>query len=153
MIKVPFKEFRIGPFMPVFQKIASFSKFGPKMLYSVTRIQKKLDKAHQEWNEQFVKLVKQYAEKDEKGELVPRKNEKGQAIPNSFEIPDGNVEAWKKAVEELDTVEAEIDLYKLSVEKLIESGIELSAQECLILEPLLMDEEEEQKAAGLKIAK
>jgi hypothetical protein len=152
MIKVPFKEFRVGPFMPVFHKLTSYPKFGPKMLYAVTRIQKKLEKGHSEWNEQFVKLVKQYCDKDAKGEILPRKNEKGQDIPNSFEIPDAQSEAWKAAVEELDKIEFEIDRHKLSIEDLLSAGIEFSAQECVILEPLLTDGEEE-AAPALKSVK
>ncbi len=142
MIEIQYKEFRVGPFMPVFGKIASFEKFPPKTLYNTMRLMKVLNKEQETWNELFKKVVMKHANKDEKGELIPRKNKEGKDIPGSFEVAPANEEAWKKDVEELDGIVCKIDRHKLNVETLMGAGLEISPQEALILEPLLTDEVE-----------
>lgn len=150
MIRIPFKSFRIGPFMPVFSQLMGYQKFGPKMLYRLTKLHKKIDKAHGEWNEQFINLVKAYAIKDEKGEIAPRKDPAGKEIPNSFEIMDEHTEVWKSKLEELDLIEAEIDLHKINLEEVMAAGYQLSPHECFILEAILTDGEEAQVLSAVK---
>ncbi len=147
MIQIKFKEFRVGPFMPVFQKLTTFDKYPQKMLYNVTKLAKKLDSAHEEWNEQFIALVNKYALKDEAGKIIPRKNQQGKEIPNSFDVDPAQEEAWKTEIEALDEKGTAIDRKKLSIGDLIGSGLGLTPQECIILDDILDDEEE---PAGLK---
>ncbi len=150
-ITIKYKQFRVGPFMPVFQKLTTYDKFPAKLLYNVTRLAKKLDSAAEAFNEKFVALVNEYAVKDDKGVIIPRKNQKDQVIPNSFDVDPAREEEWKKKIEVLDETSVTIDRAPLSVEEIMGAGLGMTAQELIILDTLLDTSEDE--APALKSVK
>lgn len=136
MIKIEFEKLSPGPFMQVFSKLTRYDGFPFKTTYHLTRVAKKIDQQRKIVDDLRMKLVNEFAMKDEKGEFIPMV-EDGKPVPNTFQIAPERQEEWKKKMEDFSKTEAEIDLNPLSPEELLTHGFKMSTQEVMILEPLL----------------
>lgn len=142
MIKIEMGQLQPNtPFMSVFSKVSRYDKFGTKTLYRLTKLARKLNKEMRTIADLRMKLVNEYAQKDESGKFIPMMNEKGEPIPNTFTIPDALQEEWGKKMEEFQKTEIEIDLDPIPLNLVKDEGFNISTQEALILEPILSMEE------------
>lgn len=112
--------FQSKEFMVAKAKLARYPFKNQKTSYNVTRILKFLDDNEKLAQEQFIKLVKQHAVLDEKGDFVPRKNEKGEIEEGTYTIPEEpeKIAAWKKAKDEFDALEFTVERYKIKLSEM-----------------------------------
>ena len=83
-----------------------------KGAYKLNKIKKAIEKETEFYQDKFQEIVNTYAKKDENGELVF--SEDG----NQIMIKDGMVEECNKALDELQSLEIEIENYGLTLEDL-----------------------------------
>lgn len=131
VIKLKYEALRDGAFYQAVAKINNFNGFkDARLLASIARIVKLVDKYQKECDEVFIKLVKQYCELDEKGEIKSPAN-----APGRYTILPEKLEEWKKAVEEFNKIEVELFAKKLDFNTLV--AAQLSAHDLVVLEPML----------------
>lgn len=141
MIEIKNQNFRVGPFIPVLMKVSRYPKFKGGTLFTVMKTLRAIEKAKDDWADIHLKLVEQFASKGEDGKIFPRKDDEGKEIPNSFDVAKDKQAEWEKQLEALDKEVSKVDRAKIPLAKLLDSGLELSPQECMILEPILDDAE------------
>lgn len=129
-IKLTYKDLKDPQFIPTMQKIATAPLKSPKTAHRILTITKALDPEIKKSQEIFEKTVKTYAELDEKGNFVPLEGR-----PGTFKIKEGEEEKWKKALEEYEAIECEVDAPKINIEHL--EGITLSAMDLRVLDPMI----------------
>lgn len=112
--------------------------FGTKTAYKISYISKHVDRHVKQGREVFQTIAKKFAELDEKGNLVPEKDNNDNPIPGSFlfKDDDAKTEFEKEQVEFMET-EHVIPKHKLNVDELGSS--QLSANDISALEPLFSD--------------
>lgn len=136
-VKIKFKAFKDTPIVQTLGKLYNYPKFPPKTAYWVSRIAEKMEKESNYVQEAWMKLIKEHALLDEKGEFVPLEHD-GQKQLGTYQIPEDRQEAFKKAAEIFGETEAEIELNsKLSFAMFENTGIELTPRELSALDPLL----------------
>ena len=86
--------------------------------FKLAKIVRELDNIVTIKNEREVSLIKKYAKVDKDGNIIEGKNDKGDSVPNTFEIKDGDAESFNKEMEELLSFENELAFEKLSIEEL-----------------------------------
>jgi len=86
--------------------------------FKLAKIVKELDNIVTIKNEREVALIKKYAKVDEEGNIIEGKNASGEAVPNTFEIKDGEGESFNKEMEELLNFDNELIFEQLSIEEL-----------------------------------
>lgn len=101
-----------------------------KGAYKLNKIKKAVEKEGEFYTEKFKEIVDTYAQKDEKGDLV-YSEDKTQIL-----IKDGMVKECTQALEDLQTLEVEIENYGLSLEDLGEN-IECTPEELEALMPFM----------------
>lgn len=101
-----------------------------KGAYKLNKIKKAIEKEGEFYTEKFREIVDTYAQKDEKGDLVYNED-KTQIL-----IKDGMVNECTQALEDLQTLEVEIENYGLSLEDLGEN-IECTPEELEALMPFM----------------
>jgi hypothetical protein len=131
MIKMTYGDFQGSNFMTVFQKIANHVNYPTKMLYDVTKLTRKIQKEAQEAEKVFEKVVGKHCKKDENGKRVEPQG------PGSFSIPLENRDAFEADRLEFEKIEFTIDWAKLNLDDIIKSGVKLSPNELILLDPLL----------------
>lgn len=137
MITLKYGDFRNGVFGQVWPKVMTFDKYPIQTLYQVTKMGKAIDKHVKEMSDLHIVLIKKYATMDEKGNIAPRKNEKGQPVPGTYVVAEEKQEEWKKELEAFDALPVQVDREKLSAEKLLQAGLNLTPQEMIILEEVI----------------
>lgn len=85
-----------------------------RFAYNVAKIWRRLDAEFQVANGLWQKLIRQFAEVDEKGKLVPRSPEE----PNTFKIPEDKTADFEAAKKSFTSIEFEIDCHPLKLEQL-----------------------------------
>lgn len=101
-----------------------------KGAYKLNKLKKAVEKESEFYREKFQEIVDIYAKKDDKGNLVF--SEDG----NQILIKDGMVNECTQALEDLQTLEVEIENYGLSLEDLGEN-IECTPDELEALMPFM----------------
>jgi hypothetical protein len=119
MIKVKFGNVRDQMFMAAMSKLAHSPTFkDPKAAYNIARIIAKLGQQTDTTNELFVKLLKQYAKLDEKGNFIPVENR-----PGTFQIPDERSEEWNTKLKEFEAIEFDIDRYAIKLDDIADAKL------------------------------
>jgi hypothetical protein len=101
-----------------------------RLSYNVSRIVDKVQQEAKRAQDIWIKLVKQYAKMDEKGEFISPEDK-----PGCYEIPDEKQEEFKVKVEEFENFEFDIDRYPLKLDDLNGSGLspqEIHTMECVL---------------------
>lgn len=156
MFKLKFSDTQSRQFLTAYRKVMQFTGFKDSTItYNATKIGRKFDQEAQICQETFIKLAKNFAKLDEKGNFVLQEKEninaKGEKvvtkIPNTFVtreecLADGS---WEKALKEWNAMEFEIQCHKIKLADL--NGAGLSPEDLLALDALL-DVEPPAKAAG-----
>ena len=101
-----------------------------KGAYKLNKIRKAVDKEAEFYSEKFQQIVQDYAKKDEEGNVVF--SEDG----NQIMIQDDKLVECNKALEDLQSLEVEIDTYNLTIEDLGE-GIECTPDQLDALMPFM----------------
>lgn len=131
MIRIQHKLFR-GDFLPTFDKLCNTTGLNQRVAYNISKLAPKIKKAASGAQEEFIALVNHWAIKDEKGVLVPMKDQ-----PGTYQISPENTEAWKKAVIEFENKEVTIDRAPLMVGDLAQAT--LTPNDYLALEPIIFE--------------
>ena len=101
-----------------------------KGAYKLNKIRKAVDKEAEFYSEKFQQILEDYAKKDEEGNLVF--SEDG----NQIMIQDDKIVECNKALEDLQSLEVEIDTFNLTIEDLGE-GIECTPDQLDALMPFM----------------
>ena len=101
-----------------------------KGAYKLNKIRKAVDKEAEFYSEKFQQILEDYAKKDEEGNLVF--SEDG----NQIMIQDDKIIECNKALEDLQSLEVEIDTFNLTIEDLGE-GIECTPDQLDALMPFM----------------
>lgn len=101
-----------------------------KGAYKLNKIRKAVEKESEFYSEKFQEIVNTYAKTDENGQIVF--SEDGSQIM----IKDGMIEECNKALEDLQSLEVEIDNYNLTIDDLGE-GLECTPDQLEALMPFM----------------
>lgn len=99
-----------------------------KISYAIAKNISKVDAELKIYNKERQKLVDKYAEKDNKGQPKIDKN-------NQYHIKKECLASWNKDIQDLLSIEAEIDVYKFSVDLL--DGFNISPAEMQVLDCMI----------------
>src|ERR1700758_2148852 len=88
-MKLQYKNLNDQTLAQAFQKLGN-TPMSTKVAYNITKIQNKISNEFKTLKEEFVKVLKKYAELDEKGEI------KEVAGSGSYRILPANLEVFKK---------------------------------------------------------
>jgi len=111
-------------------------QFRPRVSYTISYIDKKIQSLTREAGEELQKLAKKYGELDDSGNLKPELNEKGMPVPGTFKLKeDVDREEFIKEQGEFMDIEHELNKRKLDVNSL--EDVKLSANDISALEPML----------------
>lgn len=130
----------------VIKKIGSAPELFGKASWNVSRMIKQLDVVQRAADVEYQKLVKDYAELDEKGEIKrkmteEKKNDKGEvvaearAIPNSITVKEGKDDEFTKVVQDFLDEEVTIESYKVKLSDLDE--IKIKPYEFIMIEKFI----------------
>lgn len=137
MLTVTYGQLRDQVFARAMTKMANCSGFkSPKLTFNIAKINKRLLDEAKLADEVYQKLVREYCNKDDKGEIVPHDGR-----PGTFVIPEGKADEWKAKVAEFNAVTFEIDRPKVELSD-VQATAGLSPMEVMALEPLLSFDEE-----------
>ena len=101
-----------------------------KVAYKLNKIRKAVEKEAEFYSEKFQQIVQDYAKKDEEGNVVF--SEDG----NQIMIQDDKLVECNKALEDLQSLEVEVDTFNLTIEDLGE-GIECTPDQLDALMPFM----------------
>lgn len=98
------------------------AKLPVKVAYAITKNINKINTELKAYNEEKVKLIDKYAEKDEKGKL--KTNEIGNVI-----LKEEHIEDWNRDIAELLSIENEMDIHMIQLDDLLNSNYNISPAE------------------------
>ncbi len=108
------------------------AKLPVKVAYAITKNINKINTELKAYNEEKVKLIDKYAEKDEKGEL--KTNEIGNVI-----LKEEHIEDWNRDIAELLSIENEIDIHMINLDDLLNSNYNISPAELSVIDFMIND--------------
>lgn len=129
MIILKYANLRDPSFLRAFYKLTNHSGLPTKACIVITKLKKRIDEETKLAQEEFTKLLKNFAELDEKGDFVPQDNK-----PGTFKIIEGKEQEWEAASDTLLEKEFVIQKSKLNFAD-VESA-KLSPNEFISLEPI-----------------
>lgn len=114
-------------------------KFPIGTSYKIVKIKEDIRKELEFYREKFDQIIQEFGKRDENGNLVLKRDvdANGNEIPGteSIKIQEGMMDECNKALEELQSIDVEIDTKGLTVEDL--GNVEFSAGEIEVLVPFL----------------
>ena len=135
MFKLKYSDMKSREFIMALGKCMQNTNYkSTTIAYNVAKIGRKFDQETKICQELYLKVIKAHAKLDEKGNIAPRV-EGGKPVPNTYEISDDKVEAWKKACEDFDNTLIEIPCNKINLSDLENAG--MSPADLVALEPVL----------------
>lgn len=138
-IKLTYGTLRDKEFFMAIAKLNNCAQFKDvRLIANIARIVKLIDKNQNESNDVFLKLLKQYAKLDEKGEVAPAPGK-----PGTYEIKDDSLIEWQNKYKEFCDVEFEIFAKKLYLHDLVPA--QLAPKDLIALEPILHSSDDEKK--------
>lgn len=108
------------------------AKLPVKVAYAITKNINKINTELKAYNEEKVKLIDKYAEKDEKGEL--KTNEIGNVI-----LKEEHIEDWNRDIAELLSIENEIDIHMIQLDDLLNANYNISPAELTAIDFMVND--------------
>ncbi len=136
-MKVCYGQLRDGTFGRAFNKVSSYVGYkSPQTAYNIAKINKAFLDEVKLCDEEYLKLLKQHANVDADGELIPPEGkEKGH-----YQITDGKMPAWEEALNKFNAVEIDLAGRRaLNLEEIMAAGLsplDIAALDCLIAPPL-----------------
>jgi hypothetical protein len=113
-IKLTYKIIDDRSFLETLKQLSNYPFRNQRFSYNVSKIWRRLISEVEAANEQWIKLLKQYAELDEKGSFVPKTED----APHSFKIIEGKEAEFEAAKKDFEAVGFEIDCHPLKLEQL-----------------------------------
>lgn len=136
MTQIPYSALREHPFNMALKKLVDYPRFKPTLALSIARLVKRIDEERSVAQDLYIKILKQHAELDALGELVPKDGK-----PNTYIIKaDSTQEALDKALEEFGKETFSVEMKKFPLDLL--EGVGLSGSEIMSLESLLEGEDD-----------
>lgn len=133
MFLLKYSHLRSPSFHQALRKLANHPFKDVKSLYNVTRIVKLVQQEGKQCDELFLKVLKGYADLDEKGEIKPI----NPTSPNTFSVPDSKKEEWEKAAKDFHEIEVKFERHKVTPEECVLAG--LTANDMVELDPMLSE--------------
>ncbi|MFL1471500.1 DUF1617 family protein [Paraclostridium bifermentans] len=101
-----------------------------KVSYAVAKNISKIEKELEIYNKERQKLVDKYCIKDEKGNNKIDEN-------NQLKIADENLDDWNKSINELLDIEIEIDIHKFNINDLLNSNLDITPSELILIDYMI----------------
>lgn len=136
-MKLKYSQLRDPQFVGAMRKLSNYPFKVQKTAYDVMRITNKLTQEEKNAQELYVKMLKQHAKLDDKGNFVPRMDG-DKPVPDTFVIDDTSPEkfaAYQKAVEEFGDLEFNLDWRQVTFENL--EDCRLTAAELSVLQDII----------------
>jgi hypothetical protein len=150
MLEVTYGDVRNPMFKKSFSKVTNSTGFKDiRVVRNIVRIGNLLQKYEEEVQECWIKLLKEYAAVDEKGDFIPNIGPDNQPQAGTYRIKEDCVgEAWDKAVKEFNALKFEVSAERMRLHDLV--ACNLSPAELSYLEPLLTDLSAEEELPTIK---
>lgn len=103
-----------------------------KLAYAISKNINKIDIELKTYNDEKVKLINKYAEKDKEGKVIS--NEHGHII-----IEEKHKEDWNNDISELLSIENEIDIHKIQLDDLLNANYNISPAELSMIDFMIED--------------
>lgn len=101
-----------------------------ELAWSLKKIVRLLEPILKSKEELKMKLIDEFAKKDENGKYIPQEDKDGKPIPNTTQLKDE--EGFNKKFKELNDMETEIEIKKFKLEQF--KGINISTQELMAID-------------------
>lgn len=132
MLTVTYGQLRDATFGRAMAKMANCSGFkSPKLTFNIAKINKRILDEAKLVDELYQKLVREYCNKDEKGEILPHEGR-----PGTFVIPEEKGDEWRAKTAEFNSLSFEIDRPKIELAD-VQTVAQLSPMEVMALESVL----------------
>lgn len=116
--KLTNRQLKDPAFNQALAKLGAFGFKNAKTAYNVAKVIRKVTQEGAIVQELYTKLIKQYAELDEQGLIKPLPDK-----PGTFQIKEGSVEEWQKAMDDLLALEFEVPCHKINIDDLDSVGL------------------------------
>lgn len=103
-----------------------------KLAYAISKNINKIDIELKTYNDEKVKLINKYAEKDKEGKVIS--DEHGHII-----IEEKYKEDWNNDISELLSIENEIDIHKIQLDDLLNANYNISPAELSMIDFMIED--------------
>ncbi|WP_302653772.1 DUF1617 family protein [uncultured Clostridium sp.] len=103
-----------------------------KLAYAISKNINKIDIELKTYNDEKVKLINKYAEKDKEGKVIS--DEHGHII-----IEEKHKEDWNNDISELLSIENEIDIHKIQLDDLLNANYNISPAELSMIDFMIED--------------
>ena len=103
-----------------------------KLAYAISKNINKIDIELKTYNDEKVKLINKYAEKDKEGKVIS--DEHGHII-----IEEKHKEDWDNDISELLSIENEIDIHKIQLDDLLNANYNISPAELSMIDFMIED--------------
>lgn len=138
MIELKYSHVRNPEFQGAFSKLVNVQQLPTKVTCLIAQIKKAFDKEVETAQECFIKLLKNHANLDEKGNFVELVVG-GAKQPGTYSIPEEKQAQWMEALKEFGETTFNVERRKILMQEI--SEVKFSAAELIALEPLLSDME------------
>lgn len=139
MLELKYGHLRNVNFLRGINRLANYQGLkDPKALYNIMRITKKIEQEGKNSDELFMKVVKQYAELDEKGDVVCIEDK-----PGMPKIPEEKQKEYAEKLKEFMDIDFKIERFKVKLSDVVGAGF--SAKELEGLEDILDTSDLEEK--------
>lgn len=103
-----------------------------KVAYAISKNINKIDIELKTYNDEKVKLINKYAEKDKEGKVIS--DEHGHII-----IEEKHKEDWNNDILELLSIENEIDIHKIQLDDLLNANYNISPAELSMIDFMIVE--------------
>lgn len=137
-VKLKYSQLRDPAFTAAMRKLSNYPFKTQKTAYDVMRISNKLTQEEKNAQVLYIKMLKQHAKLDDKGEFISRMDG-DKPVPDTFVIEDSKLADFGKAQEEFNDLEFTLDWRQINFEALEEcrlTAAEMSALQDVISTPV-----------------
>lgn len=103
-----------------------------KVAYAVSKNINKIESELKAYNTEKAKLIDKYSEKDEEGKVIS--NEQGHVT-----IKNEHIEDWNRDINELLSIENEVDIHKIQLNDLLNANYNISPAELTLIDFMIND--------------
>jgi hypothetical protein len=140
MITLSYAKFHDPNFTSAIRKIASYTEFEPKVAYAFKRIRDQISSEARSSQNDYMELVKQYADLKDDGSIKPREDSEGKEMPDTFQIDEEKKEVFTTAINTFHKKEFSIDKDPVPSEWV--AGVGLTPDEIGAAKELFLDLED-----------
>lgn len=103
-----------------------------KVAYAVSKNINKIESELKAYNTEKAKLIEKYSEKDEEGKVIS--NEQGHVT-----IKNEHIEDWNRDINELLSIENDVDIHKIQLNDLLNTNYNISPAELSMIDFMIND--------------